>query len=78
MSFNLDKAFVGKGVVHINIFKKNDQRTIYNMVYQDGPKGSVMIKRFAVNGVTRDKLYDLTKGTSKGMEKGNRKGKKLQ
>jgi topoisomerase IV subunit A len=58
-----DKAFVGKGIIHINVFKKNDNRTIYNMIYQDGPKGAVMMKRFPVTGVTRDKIYDLTKGT---------------
>jgi topoisomerase IV subunit A len=58
-----DKAFVGKGVIHIDVFKKNDNRTIYNMIYQDGPKGAVMMKRFPVTGVTRDKVYDLTKGT---------------
>ena len=58
-----DKAFVGKGIIHINVFKKNDERTIYNMIYQDGPKGNIMVKRFAVSGVTRDKVYDLTKGT---------------
>ncbi|MBL0048372.1 MAG: DNA gyrase/topoisomerase IV subunit A [Bacteroidetes bacterium] len=62
-----DKAFVGKGILHINVFKKNDERTVYNMIYRDGTKGSVMIKRFSVTGVTRDKLYDLTKGT-KGSE----------
>ena len=62
-----DKAFVGKGIVHINVFKKNDERTVYNMIYRDGTKGSVLIKRFSVTGVTRDKLYDLTKGT-KGSE----------
>lgn len=62
-----DKAFIGKGIVHINVFKKNDERTVYNMIYRDGTKGSVLIKRFSVTGVTRDKLYDLTKG-SKGSE----------
>jgi len=62
-----DKAFVGKGILHINVFKKNDERTVYNMIYRDGTKGSVLIKRFSVTGVTRDKLYDLTKGT-KGSE----------
>lgn len=59
----VDKAFVGKDIIHIGIFKKNDNRTIYNLVYQDGVKGAVMMKRFAVTGVTRDKVYDLTKGT---------------
>ncbi len=58
-----DKVFVGKDILHIGVFKKNDERTIYNMVYADGPKGNIMIKRFAVTGVTRDKEYDLTKGT---------------
>ncbi len=62
-----DKAFVGKGIVHINVFKKNDERTVYNMIYRDGTKGAVLIKRFSVTGVTRDKLYDLTKG-NKGSE----------
>lgn len=59
-----DKAFVGKDVVHINVFRKNDERTIYNMIYRDGPRGVVMMKRFAVTGVTRDKEYALTKGTA--------------
>lgn len=58
-----EKSFVGKDVVHINVFKKNDERTIYNMIYRDGQRGNVMVKRFAVTGVTRDKPYDLTKGT---------------
>jgi len=57
-----DKAFVGKDIVHIGILKKNDNRTIYNMIYQDGQRGNTMMKRFAVTGVTRDKEYDLTKG----------------
>jgi len=62
-----DKAFVGKGIIYINVFRKNDERTIYNMVYRDGTKGKSFAKRFAVSGVTRDKIYDLTKG-SKGSE----------
>ncbi len=62
-----DKAFVGKGIIHISIFRKNDERTIYNMIYRDGTKGKSFAKRFAVSGVTRDKIYDLTKG-SKGSE----------
>lgn len=57
-----EKLFVGKDVLHIAVFKKNDERTIYNMIYQDGPKGNVMMKRFNVTGVTRDKVYDLTRG----------------
>jgi topoisomerase-4 subunit A len=56
------KAFVGKNVEYIGVFKKNDTRTIYNMIYQDGPRGNIMMKRFAVTGVTRDKEYVLTKG----------------
>ena len=62
-----DKAFVGKGIIYISNFRKNDERTIYNMVYRDGTKGKSFAKRFAVSGVTRDKIYDLTKG-SKGSE----------
>lgn len=62
-----DKVFIGKGIVHIGVFKKNDERTVYNMIYADGPKGNIMVKRFAVTGITRDKDYDLTKGT-KGSE----------
>ncbi|MFN6039878.1 MAG: DNA gyrase/topoisomerase IV subunit A, partial [Bacteroidota bacterium] len=58
-----DKAFIGKGIIHIAIFKKNDERTTYNMIYRDGPKGITFMKRFNVVGVTRDKEYDLGKGT---------------
>lgn len=58
-----DKVFIGKDIVYIAIFKKNDERTTYNMIYTDGPKGITFIKRFNVTGVTRDKEYDLTKGT---------------
>jgi len=57
------KVFVGKGVIHVDIFKKNDDRTVYNMIYQNGKKGNYYVKRFAVVGVTRDKEYDLTIGT---------------
>ncbi|MFN5627905.1 MAG: DNA gyrase/topoisomerase IV subunit A, partial [Bacteroidota bacterium] len=57
-----EKAFVGKNILHIAVFQKNDERTVYNMIYQDGPKGNVMMKRFSVTGVTRDKVYDLTRG----------------
>jgi len=57
-----EKSFIGKDILHISVFKKNDERTVYNMIYQDGPKGSVMMKRFSVTGVTRDKAYDLTRG----------------
>lgn len=58
-----DKTFVGKGILHVGVFKKNDERTIYNMIYKDGKTGTAYVKRFAVNGVTRDKEYDLTKGS---------------
>ncbi len=58
-----EKQFVGPNVMHINIFKKNDKRTIYNAVYRDGKAGEYYIKRFAVTGITRDKDYDLTQGT---------------
>lgn len=55
-----DKKFVGKDIIHIAVFDKNDKRTIYNMIYRDGKSGSTFIKRFNVSGVTRDKFYDLT------------------
>ena len=55
-----DKKFVGKDIIHIAIFDKNDKRTIYNMIYRDGKNGATFIKRFNVSGVTRDKFYDLT------------------
>ncbi len=57
-----EKMFVGKNVMYINIFKKNDKRTIYNVVYRDGKDGIHYLKRFAVTGITRDKEYDLTQG----------------
>ena len=59
-----DKIFVGKDVLHVNVFKKNDRRTIYNVAYRDGRYGVTYVKRFNVTGVTRDKEYNLTKGTS--------------
>jgi topoisomerase-4 subunit A len=55
-----EKKFVGKDIIHIAVFDKNDKRTIYNMIYRDGKNGSTFIKRFNVSGVTRDKFYDLT------------------
>ncbi|MEO5570813.1 MAG: DNA gyrase/topoisomerase IV subunit A [Bacteroidia bacterium] len=58
-----EKKYFGKGIQHIAVFQKNDEHTIYNMIYRDGLKGSLMVKRFAVTGVTRDKIYELTKGT---------------
>jgi len=57
-----DKAFVGKNILHVGIFKKNDERTVYNAVYRHGKSGDVYVKRFAVTGVTRDKEYDVTQG----------------
>ena len=58
-----EKIFVGKNVLYLNVFKKNDSRTIYNVVYRDGKKGWYFIKRFNVTSMTRDKEYDLTLGT---------------
>lgn len=57
------KTFVGKDIIHVAVFDKNDKRTIYNMVYRDGKSGPAYVKRFNVSGVTRDKVYDLTNGT---------------
>lgn len=54
------KTFVGKDIIHVAVFDKNDKRTIYNMIYRDGKTGPSFVKRFNVSGVTRDKLYDLT------------------
>jgi topoisomerase-4 subunit A len=58
-----EKVFVGKDIEHVAVFKKNDERTVYNMIYKDGQSGVSYIKRFSVVGVTRDKEYDLTKGS---------------
>ncbi len=58
-----DKKFVGKGIVHADVWKKGDKRTIYHLMYQDGVGGPTMMKRFYVNSITRDTEYDLTKGT---------------
>lgn len=57
-----EKAFIGKNIQYLALFKKNDTRTIYNVVYRDGKAGAYYMKRFAVTGVTRDKEYDLTQG----------------
>ena len=59
-----DKKFIGKGILHVGVWKKNDDRMIYHMIYQDGTKGASYMKRFAVTGITRDKEYDLTNGTA--------------
>lgn len=58
-----EKAFIGKNPLYLAVFKRNDKRTIYNVVYRDGKTGYSYMKRFSVTGVTRDKEYDLTKGT---------------
>ena len=58
-----EKMFVGKNVLHVGIFKKNDKRTIYNVVYRDGKEGFHYIKRFSVTAMTRDREYDVTQGT---------------
>lgn len=57
-----EKKFIGKDIIHIAIFDKNDKRTIYNMIYRDGKGGASYVKRFNVNGITRDKSYDLSQG----------------
>ena len=57
-----DKIYVGKNVLYLNVFKRNDERTIYNVLYQDGRGGITYMKRFAVTGVTRDKEYNVTQG----------------
>ena len=59
-----DKVFVGKNILHVQVFKKNDHRTIYNVVYRDGQKGPYFIKRFNVTSCTRDREYDLTQSTA--------------
>lgn len=57
-----EKKFVGKDIIHVAVFDKNDKRTIYNLIYRDGKGGASYVKRFNVNGVTRDKAYDLGQG----------------
>ena len=58
-----DKVFVGKDIIHTAVFRKNDKRTIYNMIYRDGPRGAYFVKRFAVTSITRDKDYPVSAGT---------------
>ena len=58
-----DKMFVGKNILYVNVFKKNDSRTIYNLVYRDGKDGFYYIKRFNITSITRDREYDATQGT---------------
>lgn len=60
-----DKVFIGKDILHVAVFQKNDERTTYNMIYADGKGGISYAKRFHVTGVTRDKEYDLTRGDDK-------------
>lgn len=59
-----DKVYVGKDIIHANVWSKNDKRTIYNIVYRDGLNGALYVKRCALTGLTRDKEYDLTKGAN--------------
>ena len=61
-----DKVFIGKDIIHVAVFKNNDERTTYNMIYAEGKKGVSYAKRFNVTSITRDKEYDLTKGDDKG------------
>lgn len=58
-----EKLFMGKDIVHVGVFRKNDERMTYNLIYLDGISGRAMVKRFQVGGVTRDKEYELTKGS---------------
>ncbi len=60
-----DKVFIGKDIIHVDVFRKNDERTTYNMIYTDGKSGISFAKRFNVTGITREKEYDLTKGTDR-------------
>ena len=60
-----EKSFIGKDIIHVAVFQKNDERTTYNMIYADGKSGVSYGKRFNITGVTRDKEYDLTKGEDK-------------
>ncbi len=62
-----DKVFVGKNILHAGVFKRNDERTIYNLIYRDGFNGNIMAKRCAITAITRDRTYHITKGT-KGSE----------
>ena len=57
------KIFIGKNIIHVAVFKKKDQRTIYNLIYKDGQSGTSYIKRFAVTSITRDRVYELTSGS---------------
>ena len=61
----VDKVFIGKDIIHVAVFQKSDERTTYNLMYVDGKTGLTYAKRFNVTGITRDKEYDLTKGSEK-------------
>lgn len=58
-----EKMFIGKNIMYVNVFKRNDSRTVYNVIYRDGQMGFNYIKRFAITGITRDKEYNMTQGT---------------
>lgn len=60
-----DKAFFDKNIYYIGVFKRNDERTIYNVLYRDGKNGPILMKRCAIKGITRDKEYNITKGDPK-------------
>jgi len=60
-----EKTFIGKNIIHVAVWSKNDERTTYNLIYADGPGGKAYAKRFNVTSITRDKEYDLTKGATK-------------
>ncbi|MFI3314968.1 MAG: DNA gyrase/topoisomerase IV subunit A [Rikenellaceae bacterium] len=60
-----EKAFFNKDIFYIGVFKRNDERTIYNVLYRDGINGGIMVKRCAIKGITRDKVYEITKGNPK-------------
>ena len=60
-----EKAFIGKDILHVAVFQKSDERSTYNLIYADGKTGTSYAKRFNVTGITRDKEYDLTKGSDK-------------
>ena len=62
-----EKAFLGKDLMYVNVFRRNDTRMVYNMVYRDGRSGPIMMKRFAVSNIIRDREYDATKGTEHSM-----------
>jgi len=58
-----DKTFIGKGIIHVAVWKKKDARTVYNLIYKDGTRGATYVKRFSVTSITRDREYDLTAGS---------------